>query len=190
MFGKQKKKIDPTDRVVLYRYHYADRLNPKLYDIIKDLINTPAEIVQGGCARTSIDLNRRGIPEIDNILRWVKATLPEASWEFAGGMYKGDEAGTGGKGGYKPNNFEIDTCWGMLYNKGTSVESHNHFPYPMAFVYYVNTPEGCAPTIMRGKELNPNAGEMLMFMGHHYHSVPSSEVDGRCVLSGLINYNP
>ena len=185
-----EKEIRHTDKVMLYSYQDADKLNPRLYSIIKEMINQPAEIVQGGCKRTGINLNRKGISEIDNLLQWVTATLPEASWEFAGGKYRGDEAGTGGKGGYKPDNFEIDTCWAMLYDKGESVQCHNHFPYPMAFVYYVNTPEGCAPTIIGGKEVRPRAGSLLIFMGHHYHEVPPSNVDGRCVLSGLINYKP
>ena len=76
----------------------------------------------------------------------------------------------------------------MFYLKGEGIVEHNHFPYPLAFVYYVNTPEGCSSVILDGEELAPEAGQCLFFEGHLFHRVPAAPVDDRCVISGLISY--
>ncbi len=182
------KSPDPNDLVLYFDYPYASKVNPILHQLIVEQSNV--EVVQGGGVRTSTDLHHKGIKEIDNLVVWIKNLIPDCSRKFVNWNGTGSYYGTGGRGGYDPYKLKIDTLWGMLYPKGEGCVEHNHFPYPMGFVYYVNTPAGCSPTLFAGKKIRPKEGQLIMFMGHHYHGVPTSNVKGRSVMAGLITYEP
>tara|TARA_B100001029_G_C14903119_1_gene362066 strand:- start:61 stop:684 length:624 start_codon:yes stop_codon:yes gene_type:complete len=152
-------------------------------------------------------IENRNIKQIDSLLTWIESLIPQISYDFSvrslpdaakepyleksRGWTK-DKAdfpwGGGGECGFDPCGFEIIDAWYMYYLKGEGIVEHNHFPYPLAFVYYVNTPEGCSSVILDGEELAPEAGQCLFFEGHLFHKVPAAPVDDRCVISGLISY--
>ncbi len=197
----------------LYNWSKASEMNPKLYRIIEDAFSHQ---VNGGGRSTKIRffVRNRKIPEINQFLNWIEKITALVSHTFSveyddegnrrynysdkeylldldqGGNANIDELGAGGEMGFNPYAFKICDAWGLLYKKGEGVTRHNHFPYTLAFVYYVNTPEGSAPVILNGEEIRPTAGQVLFFQGHHYHSVPPSDVDDRCVIAGLITYAP
>ena len=183
MFSRKKNL---NDQILEFNYPYADKKNSILLSLIKANSNVP--IAKGGCLRSSTNLHKKGIVEIDNLIKWIEDLIPPASLTFVDWDGTDITLGTGGRGGYDPYSFEIDTCWGMYYGEGSGCVEHNNFPYPIGFVYYVSVPQGSSPTIMGGQRLNPKEGQLLMFMGHHYHGVPISKVDGRCIIAGLISY--
>ena len=180
-----------------YKYPYASKLNPRLYEII----NERARCSIPSCAksikkplphnRTEWYLHKEKIKEVDTLVTWIQNLLPEASFRHVKGKFdKIDPKTVHDNLGFNPYAFKIHQCWGIVYKKGQGVMEHTHFPCPLAFVYYVKAPEGCAPTIFKGKRIRPKEGELLLFEGHHLHGVPPSKVEGRCVVSGLILYRP
>ena len=174
----------------IYKYPYADKLNPCLSEIIEQRACNQIDDVRPH-TRTDWDLHKQNIKEVNTLVTWIENLLPEFSFRHA----RGDDAKIdintiSDDVGFNPYSFKIHQCWGILYKKGQGVREHTHFPYPLAFVYYVKTPSGCSPTIFKGKRVRPKEGELFLFEGHHLHGVPLSKVDGRCVISGLILYSP
>ena len=171
-----------------YDYPFADRVNSRLYNIIKERDdNDPIRL--GGARRTNIDLHKKEIKEVDNIIRWVNDLIPDFSSDIVGGRTGYDSKKVGGSGGFDLYDYQVDSCWGIIYNKGHRVIKHNHFPYTFSFCYYVNTPSHSSPLIIEGKRMKMREGQLIIFLSHYNHWVPESKVDGRCVLVGNINYN-
>ena len=79
---------------------------------------------------------------------------------------------------------KIKRSWVIKYNKGQSANSHRHIEYKTTFSYGINIPEGSSPLIISGDKIEPVVGGVVAFSGKLYHSVPPSEVDGRCILVG------
>ena len=197
----------------LYTWSKASEFNPILYKIVDGAFNRQ---VNGGGRITDVRyfVRNRDISEVDKFMSWIEKITALAAHKFSieyddDGNRKHiysdqeylldladqsnsdiDELGAGGEMGFNPYSFKICDAWGLLYKKGEGVEKHNHFPYSLAFVYYVNTPEKSSPVILNGEEIRPTAGQVLFFQGHHYHEVPPSNVDDRCVIAGLITYAP
>ncbi len=169
-----------------YNYPFADRVSSPLYEITKQYYN--GDPIKGEAKRTNADLHHKNIKEVNNLTRWVKQLIPDFSSIIAGGKGSYDYPGLGGIGGFDPYNFVIDSCWGVIYNKGDSVIKHNHFPYPISFCYYVRTPSHSSPLVMEGRKMRMKEGELLFFLSHYNHWVPKSKVDGRCVIVGNIKY--
>ena len=190
----------------------AERVNPVLLDLYK----TEKERQVAGFKEGKREMypwrffleQRDKVEEVDALLTWIESCIPKLSFlfsntsmpEIAADAYLADSKawdrskgifpwGGGGECGFDPYGFEIMDAWGMYYLKGENVMRHNHFPYPLAFVYYVNTPEGCSSVILEDKQLDPEAGQILFFEGHLWHEVPPAPVDGRCVISGLVSYS-
>ena len=165
-----------------YDYHYASRLNPKLYDIVLENVD---HSVMGEGYITLMDLHTRGIKDVDVLLTWIKQLIPNVACKFAAnGEDKGDIVG------FNANSFKINECWGIHYNKGQKVVKHNHFPYTMSFAYCVNAPDKSSPLIIEGERITPVPGRVIFFLGHQYHSTLPSKVDGRCMIVGNVLYTP
>lgn len=166
-------------------YPFADRVNPYLCDIFKEYY---IQSVKGGAKRTTPNLHEKGIKEIDNILRWICDLLPDFAYNISGGRIIYDAPKFGGTGGFDPYSYKVDGCWGITYDKGDSVIKHNHFPYTFSFCYYVNTPPQSPPLIIEGKRMRMKEGQLIIFLSHYNHWVPTSKVDGRCVIAGNIKH--
>ena len=200
----------------LYNYSNPEEINPTLIKVIEESVSSSAT---GGCMRTDWRLfleKRHEVKEIDLLLSWVEEKcaqfsrnystinspfiIPDLEEEYVENARKGIEpaegAGGGGEGSFNPFLFEIGECWGISYEKGSGVVTHNHYPWPIAFVYYVNTPEGSAPVRLgfadNYEEISPDAGQLLFLDGHTKHGVPSqmSNVSGRMIIAGLLTYIP
>tara|TARA_B100001996_G_C18437874_1_gene507174 strand:- start:2 stop:571 length:570 start_codon:yes stop_codon:yes gene_type:complete len=178
-----------------YNYPFADRVSSPLYEITKQYYN--GDPIKGEAKRTDADLHHKNIKEVNNLTRWVKQLIPDFSSITVGGkgsylkkivLERFYHPRMGGIGGFDPYNFVIDSCWGVIYNKGDSVIKHNHFPYSISFCYYVRTPSHSSPLIMEGRKMRMREGELLLFLSHYNHWVPKSKVDGRCVIVGNIKY--
>ena len=173
-------------RYQTFDYPYASKIKPALMNVISEYYN--GNPVRGGGKRTNQDLHKKGIKEVDKLLLWIKNLMPDAASEFAGGMNRNLYPGIGGVGGFDCHNLKIDTCWGISYGKGDSVMKHNHFPYPLAFCYYVNASEESSPFILEGERIVTVEGRLILFLGHQFHWVSPSNNDGRCAIIGNIQY--
>ena len=176
------------------KYTYSDKeFNQRLYKTLPVWDSKP---VVGGGMKSNLDIHRKGIEEVDIILRWIGSLIPEVShmfscpsdikYEYNDYIPLSDHGG--GKYNFNIDSFKLVHCWSVLYNKGDGVEKHNHYPYSLSFCYYVNVPEGSSPLILEDNVIDVKEGEVIFFLGSAYHSVPSCDVDGRCVLVGNVLY--
>ena len=171
----------------IFDYPFADRANLSLNEIVKQNYNNNP--VQGDAKRTNPDLHKKDIKEIDNLIRWVGNLVPELSAEMAECICACTTPKLGGVGGFDRFNYKIDSCCGIIYDKGNSVIRHNHFPYIFSFCYYVNTPVHSSPLMLEGKRMRMKEGQLIIFLSYYNHWVPQCKVNGRCVVVGNINYN-
>ena len=82
--------------------------------------------------------------------------------------------------------LELLTWWGMLSNKGSYQNWHDHLPNHWSFVYYMNTPKGSSPLIFRdgNKKIHPKAGDLVIFPARLSHKVPPNKCIGRTSVVG------
>tara|TARA_R100000231_G_scaffold77175_1_gene59819 strand:- start:2 stop:484 length:483 start_codon:yes stop_codon:yes gene_type:complete len=153
-------------------YPYASELNPLLYQMSKDDIEfsnaAPLHVeamdqpdvrtikVPGDATLTALNIHEKGIEEVDRFFNWLKKSI----------------------------GIEVKRSWVIMYNKGQSANRHRHIEYKTTFSYGINIPEGSSPLMISGDEVKAVVGQVVAFSGELYHSVPSSEVDGRCILVG------
>tara|TARA_R100000008_G_C3478505_1_gene112624 strand:- start:43 stop:570 length:528 start_codon:yes stop_codon:yes gene_type:complete len=164
---------------------YAFRLNPRLYDIIRENASFDT---QGGSYRTDFDLHTRGLKEIDALLLWIKNIIPIVAHYYVSGGE--DKVEDDSKLGFEMSGFHIASCWGIHYNKGQRVNYHNHFPYVLSFCYCVSAPQGSSPLVIEGEKIDVIPGRIVFFLGHQYHGTLPSKVDGRSMIVGNILYVP
>ena len=161
-------------------------INPELQRLIK--VNANSKVL-GDANRTDFSFGleiRDKSSELDYLLSWIESAIPQMAHIFACGKVKeycADEIG------YSATGFKLREVWGVNYKKDQGVYFHNHFPYCMSFVYYVNVPEGAAPLILDDQEMRMETGQVCFFLGHLFHAVPTSPVEGRCVITGNISYD-
>ena len=174
-----------------YDYHYASRLNPRLYDIVRE--NLVEISVKGGLTRRKVeirnmtenwDLHTRGIKDVDILLTWIRNIIPDVANKFS---VNGENKGYVG---FNVNSFKIAECWGIYYNKGQKVSTHNHFPYTLSFAYCVNAPDKSSPLVIEGERIPTVPGRVIFYLGHQYHGTLPSKVDGRCMIIGNVLYAP
>ena len=81
-------------------------------------------------------------------------------------------------------------CWGAIYKKNDWTKTHDHWPSPWSFVYYVAS-DGETPLSFpdaQGEHVTPKTGDMIMFPGWIRHSVPKHESDKkRIVVAGNLH---
>ena len=183
----------------IFKYENASELNPRLYDIISRSESFPVigpNGESGGYKSAGVNLHKKGIGEVNVLLSWINELIPKVAHYYSIPEHipfdKEDYIDVidhgGGKYNFNIDSFKLVHCWSVLYNKGDGVEKHNHYPYSLAFCYYVNVPEGSSPLIIEDEVIDVKEGEIIFFLGSTYHSVPSCNSDGRCVLVGNILY--
>ena len=166
-------------------YWQGDVLNPYLYNTVCNHFNDE-ETVMGGGRKTDWNLHTKGLKDVDILIQWIDACIPEAAIQVSGGGSSKDYgAATFDRGGFK-----INQCWGIHYNKGQYVTKHNHFPFAMSFNYCVSAPEGSSPFILDEEEIEPIPGRIVFFHSHRNHYTLPNKSDGRCMIVGNIVYNP
>ena len=149
--------------------------------------------VLGQAKRTPFNLHRLNNqlhPSVEHILRFVYQNLHEISVQFAIGdnKYTTIEQRKNDLN-WNWQDLRLAECWGIHYDKGEGVVTHNHFPYSISFCYCVQAPEGSAPLILNdyeGKDvrLYPKEGRLTVFLASTWHRVMPKEqqADGRCSL--------
>lgn len=86
------------------------------------------------------------------------------------------------------NNLNMDLvvtdCWGIIYDKSSYTQVHNHFPCEFACSIYLEAHPDSAPIIFAGKlNVKPTPGMLVMFPGILNHEVPAT--DGRRVVIAM-----
>ena len=160
---------------ILYSYQYpdAEKLNPRLHDIITDITKDSEHPNNMGALMSHpYDFT---IKDFNIIVEYVKGLLDN----LKNAPYP-----------YKPNPLKLVELWGQYYKKGAYQISHYHVHSDWAFVYYVNTPEGSSPLVFdkSEKEVYSKAGEVVIFPGWLIHHVPDIKGEGRSVISGNLSY--
>ena len=86
--------------------------------------------------------------------------------------------------------LSVFDCWGAIYKKNDWTKTHDHWPSPWSFVYYVAS-DGETPLSFpdaQGEHVIPKTGDMVMFPGWIRHSVPKHESDKkRIVVAGNLH---
>ena len=191
--------------MIVFDYPEHSKVKSGLYKLSKDDSLRPG-ITGFGTDKWRSGLKyRKEVTELDTLLSWIEYLVPFVSHGLSRRECKPEpdmkylqealkehpvKFGGGDEFGFDPFGFTLYECWFVIYNKNSGLPTHNHFPYPLTFVYYINTPKGCSPLIINDQEHNMREGQLIMFNGHAEHSVPpQSKVDGRSVITGVFAYD-
>ena len=158
---------------ILYSYKYpkAEELNPILHDVIVNRTkNSEHPNNMGALMSNPYDFT---VKEFDIIVEYVKEVL--------GSLKDAPHP-------YKSNPLKLVEVWGQYYKEDAYQISHYHTHSDLAFVYYVNTPEGSSPLVFdkSEKEVYSKAGEVVIFPGWLIHHVPKNKCDDRITYAGNI----
>ena len=85
--------------------------------------------------------------------------------------------------------FELCDIWGAVYKRGDFTKTHDHWPHPWSFSYYVKS-DGTTPITFPDSPcyLYPKTNDMVLFPGILRHGVPIHESDEeRIIVSGNID---
>ena len=78
----------------------------------------------------------------------------------------------------------VTDCWGVIYDKSSYTQKHNHFPSDFSCVVYLEAHENSAPIIFAEKlHIKPKPNMLVLFPGILIHEVP--ETDGRRVVVAM-----
>ena len=85
--------------------------------------------------------------------------------------------------------LELYDIWGAVYKRGDFTKTHDHWPHPWSFSYYVKS-DGTTPIMFPDSPcyLYPKTNDMVLFPGILRHGVPIHESDEeRIIVSGNID---
>ncbi len=72
-----------------------------------------------------------------------------------------------------PFKFYVDNCWVAFYEPNDSTNPHNHWPFALSCVIYLDIDEDGAPLVFEGRtEIKPNKNDIIIFPGWVTHEVP------------------
>lgn len=91
------------------------------------------------------------------------------------------------------NSFKCSSIWGRRESSGECISTHNHFPFPWVFTYYIDPPENASGLYLKelDVEIPIEHGLLILFKGDINHETRSCEFDGyRYCVSGNILPRP
>ena len=174
--------------VKTYQYPYAEKLNPKLHEIILQ----KAVIPDSGATMTEWK-DGLNIKEFKTICDWVLSIIQNhrSNYDYHQGI-RSDKVSEWPEANVPSNfNLEIEDLWGQYYKAGDHHVYHTHHPHHWSFVYYVNAPKGCAPLVFTdsNKKIFPKSGMLVLFHGWLRHHVPNHKCkEIRSIISGNFVY--
>ena len=163
----------------------GEMLNPSLYNTVLDNIDND-QCVMGGGKKTDWKFHMMGLQDVDILMNFIDACLPQAAMKIGGGQSTDDY----GACIINDKALRISESWGIHYNKDEYVAKHNHFPFAMSFNYCVSAPKGSSPFILEGEEIKSVPGRIIFFQAHRNHCTLPNESDGRCMIVGNVVYDP
>ena len=93
----------------------------------------------------------------------------------------------------RDNQYEyiLTNVWGAIYKKDHYTIPHDHLPFVISFVYYLQS-SGNTPLVFNGSNLqiNPTDDMLVIFPSYLLHSVPKhTEEEDRVCLAGNLEYS-
>ena len=178
----------PSEKLYQVRdYLHADRINSFLHTkIIERLESHPIGDfgIENTYRGTCWDLHKKGIKEVDLILDWILALLPEVSEDLLPDPHTYHSY-------WNSQGFKIESTWGISYKKNDRLLPHSHYPFALSFVYVVNLPKGSrVPLLVEGRKVYLKEGQCAFFLSSRIHGVGRNSVDGRCIIAGDTSYRP
>jgi len=85
--------------------------------------------------------------------------------------------------------YDIAEAWTAIYREGEFAKPHSHYPYPLAFCYYIKVGENSTPIIFNDLNfsIKPKDDMLIIFNAHIFHSVPSHKGKDRIIAAGNLN---
>ena len=160
-------------RVMEYYYPFADKVNPLLFQQVKELGDSSTRPSNAHTSKfTGWNLNTK---EVNNLVRWVGDLITR---DFGREIISRDIF------------FKCVEVWGALYNGGDYITPHHHLPSLYSFVYYINAPKGSSPlTFTTSKrKIKPEEGKLVIFESRLQHNVVKNKCKERCIISGNFIY--
>ena len=153
-----------------YKYPFAEKVNPLLESQIREVWDTRDKPDNMNAQFTGFHFERDN-KSAQNISRWVSDLIRKDCIKY-------------------PVNLKCVELWGVLYNEGDYITSHQHGPSLYSFVYFVNTPKGSSPLVFEtsGHKIKPEAGKVVIFESRLIHKVPPNKCNGRVTISGNFIY--
>ena len=166
-------KVFQRTAIRTFHYPFADKLNPKLHEIIlQQAVNRDM-----GATMTAWKAGFH-IKEFNLIGDWAFNIVKNFN-----------EVGTAFDDIFE---LHLKDMWGQYYKRGDYQITHHHNPHYWSFVYFVKAPKGSAPLVFTesNKKVIPKSGIMVVFPGWVWHHVPKHRCDEiRSVISGNFIYN-
>lgn len=166
--------ISDKKEVHIIKYPYAEKLNPKLHEIILE------KAVQPDMGALMTEWHCMGIKEFKLIGDYARNIILSFKHSPVNAV----------PAILADYTLTLQQIWGQVYNEGHQQTSHHHVPSSFAFVYFVNTPKGSSPLVFTssGKRVKAEAGNMVIFPANLFHHVPENRCKGRSVIAGNIYY--
>tara|TARA_B100001778_G_scaffold27537_1_gene20124 strand:- start:109 stop:654 length:546 start_codon:yes stop_codon:yes gene_type:complete len=80
--------------------------------------------------------------------------------------------------------FSIANEWLMMYESGDYAKYHDHFPFCLSVIYYVDCDENAAPVVFENQlEVLPENGKLIIFPSSVSHEV--NQTEGRRVVVSM-----
>ena len=164
-------QIFQRTQVHTYEYPFAEKLNPKLHNIIlKKAVNRDF----GATMTTWAECFH--IKEFRTLADWVyKVILGFNEQVKIDSIF----------------DLKLKELWGQYYKKGDYQINHHHHPNSWSFVYFVKAPKGSAPLLFTSsnKKIVPKSGMLVVFPSWVYHYVPKHKCEEiRSIVSGDFVY--
>tara|TARA_R110000744_G_scaffold311494_2_gene419001 strand:+ start:365 stop:919 length:555 start_codon:yes stop_codon:yes gene_type:complete len=166
------EKITEQLCVSEYIYPLADKVNPILRPFIKKLIQKNKLFITDPHKPRQITAKMTGwhitSREIEQVISWASSLIIRDFEKANGHLLKCSEV------------------WGIVFNKGDSIEGHTHVPSVYSFVYYVDAPKGSSSLVFEtsGHRIEAEKGKMIIFDSRLTHKVTPNSSKNRCALSG------
>ena len=160
--------VSQRGKIYIDYYPYAERINPKLHNIVLQKANTwdiGATMTSWKCFLEDKDL--------EVISTWVTNIIHNLTFSY-------DEM----------FELKLKDFWGQYYNKGDYQVKHHHNPHHWSFVYFVNTPRGSSPLVFSesGRQVKAEAGKLVLFPSWLEHHVPKNNSEERSIVAGNFVY--
>ena len=167
-------KVFQRTAIRTFHYPFADKLNPKLHEIIlQQAVNRDM-----GATMTAWKAGFH-IKEFSLIGDWAFNTVKNFN-----------EVGTAFDDIFE---LHLKDMWGQYYKRGDYQITHHHNPHYWSFVYFVNTPSGSSPLVLQDKngwkKIKAEEGKIICFPAWIYHHVPPNKCKERSVVVGNLGYD-
>ena len=163
-------QIFQRTQVHTYEYPFAEKLNPKLHNIIlKKAVNRDF----GATMTTWAECFH--IKEFRTLADWVYKVILGFNLNYDGVF-----------------DLKLKDLWGQYYKKGDYQITHQHNPLSWSFVYFVKAPKGSAPLVFTSsnKKIFPKPGMLVLFPSWLEHYVPKHKCEEiRSIVSGDFVYS-